>query len=716
MRRVLIAVAILVLPTVVALTLYILVNKKIPTNPAAVGKVETIAGDGSSHLTDQTARNASFNDPFGIAVDRKGNVFISDGGESNRIRRLNSNGIVESIAGSGEGFADGPARRAKFNTPSGIAINKRGELIIADTSNNKIRVIDVDGQVRTLAGRGDAGLADGASTEAQFDGPVGVAVDDAGNVYVADTYNDCIRKVTPDGRVTTMAGGGQPGFADGEGAIARFDTPSGLAVDDQGTLYVADTGNSSVRKITPAGEVTTLANGQGETPRNSRRSLRHPIGIAVTHDRFLFVTCEDGVFRIDPRGELELYAGGKTGYADGTSDAARFNGASGVAVDRQGNLFIADTNNHVVRMVVPVAQSSEQASAPNSVQSARAMEAEQPVVPRITPSELANGSSFPWPLLPQNQWHEITGVMGEARGAPGGIALDHLHSGLDVRGAMGEPVVSVYDEKVSSPRPAWDFGGTNEGVSVGLFTYIHVQVGRRSKDDLDSSGRFKAVRDSGGALTGVRVRRGTRFRTGDFVGTVNSLYHVHLNLGPWSAQVNPIQLPFAGFKDTTPPVVERDGIEIIGPDQMRLTEKRAGRLLVSGDVSIQVTAYDQVDGGKSSRKLSLYRLRLELLTADGTPLDVFGPGFNIEFNRMPPDDPMVSLVYAPGSGVSAYGTPTKFKYIATNSMRDGEASAGLFRSSKVPPGDYTIRVIAEDYSGNRATGPTTELPITIERP
>jgi hypothetical protein len=275
-------------------------------------------------------------------------------------------------------------------------------------------------------------------------------------------------------------------------------------------------------------------------------------------------------------------------------------------------------------------------------------------------------------------------------------------------------VLAVRDEKVSSPNSTWDFGGSNEGISVGLMSYIHLRVGRDANDVLQTSGKLKGVTDETGRLIGVRVRRGARFRIGDFVGTVNRLFHVHLNIGPWNGGSNPIDLPLAGLKDTIAPTVEKDGIEIFN-SLGRITGRREGRLVLSGDVRIIVSAFDRLDGNSASRKLGVYRLGYQVFRENGTPAPGFeAPMINMEFNRLPPDDPSVLMVYAEGSGVSAYGMPTKFKYIVTNLVRDGRAVAGVFRTSSLAAGNYLIRVIAEDRAGNRASGPATEMEITID--
>ncbi|MFY9607595.1 MAG: NHL repeat-containing protein [Blastocatellia bacterium] len=729
MRKILLAVLILALPSAVALNVYYFYARPAPTSPDALGSVSTIAGAGHPGVEDGKADKASFSDPFGIAVDKNGNVIVADAGDSNRLRRISQDGNVKTIAGSEEGFRDGDALRAQFNTPSGIAIDRKGNIIIADTVNNRIRKLSADGRtVSTIAGSGKVGFKDGPGGEAWFDGPMGVAVDKRGNIFVADAYNDCIRKISDYGEVTTVAGGGSPGYADGAAASALFDTPSGVFADKEGNIYVADTGNDAIRKITPEHYVSTIAGGPDAERGENQVDLSQPVGLAVTHDGFVFISDQGRgrIVRLTPGGHASVYVGKGTGFADGAGYQARFNGPGGIAIDREGNLYIADSANYLVREVFPFPpQPAAAPTEPTFVQPAAEAPQSRKPFPNLARSALRFGASFPWPLAPQDQWHEVSGVMGEARGAPGGIALDHLHSGLDLRAAAGDPVLSVLDEKVTSPIASWDFDGASEGIHVGLFGYIHIRVGRNANGEISDPDKFKPRTDGEGRVIGVRVRRGTRFKTGDFVGSVNRLNHVHLNLGPWSAQANPLQLSFLGFKDTVPPTVEPNGIDVwparafsMDEGQRRdvgqFREKRNGRLVVSGDVAITVTAYDRADGNGTNRKLGLFRIGYQLLNEDGTPAEGFEqPFINIEFDRLPPDDSSVSRVFAPGSGVSAYGTPTRFKYIVTNRVRDGEAINGFLRASSLAPGNYLIRVIAEDFTGNRASGNTTELPIII---
>src|SRR5688500_8450786 len=209
--------------------------------------VTVFAGDGVAAWRDGDVRRARFSEPFGLARGVDGTLYVSDAGDAQRIRRIGIDGIVSTVAGGAPGFADGPGASARFDTPSGVAAAADGTLYVADTGNNAIRRIAPDGRVSTIAGDGTAGYRDGPGSESRFNGPVGVAVAPDGRVIVADTYNDRIRAIAANGEVTTLAGGSEPGWADGPGSEARFDTPSGVAVDARGGIVVADTGNGIVR-------------------------------------------------------------------------------------------------------------------------------------------------------------------------------------------------------------------------------------------------------------------------------------------------------------------------------------------------------------------------------------------------------------------------------------------------------------------------------------
>ena len=726
MKKSLGASIILILAAATAVVLYLKHEEAPkPTNRLFIGETATLAGSGQPGFEDGPTSSSRFADPFGVAIDDHGNVVVADGGHNNRIRRITRTGAVETIAGGDEGFQDGAASAAMFNTPSGIALTRKGEIIIADTTNNRIRRLGRDGIVSTVAGSGKRGHQDGNSDSASFDGPIGVAVDRVGDIFVADAYNDCIRKIATNGEVTTIAGSGGPGDKDGDPGSALFDTPCGLAVDGTGNVFVTDTGNNAIRKISATGEVSTFAGGSRgrQDGQGDQASFDHPVGIAVTHDGFLFVTDEaSGRIRmITPEGLVRTVAGDQEGFGNGVGRAARFSRPSGIAVDNAGTLYVSDGDNYQIRRVTGAKNGSAEPAADDSPAKVIQPSAEasntgsDPMTPVLDAQAIGIGSSFPWPLYPQDHWHEIAGVVGEARGAPRGVALDHIHSGLDIHGKMGEQALSVLDDKAASPISNWGFGDPGEGMHLGLMSYIHIRIGRDARGNVNASDKFKARVDSAGSVSGVRVRRGSRFKVGDVVGTLNQLNHVHLNLGPWNAQVNPIQFPFVEFKDTVSPIIEPNGIEILDAAGHLFEQRRDGRLIVSGDVSIIVAAYDRVDGNASGRKLGLYKMGYQIVRENGEPAAGFeAPIMTMIFDRLPSSDKAVFLAYAPGSGVSAYGTPTKFRYIITNIVRHGEAREGTLRTSSLAPGDYRLRVIAEDFAGNRASGRESELAIRIQ--
>ncbi len=693
----------LVIAGAIAASVYFLLSKRPrPTKIGWAAVATTVAGDGAPGYRDGTKTEARFANLFGVVLDGTGNIYVTDGGDSNRVRKITPEGSVSTLAGGTEGFADGEGPAAAFNTPSALAIGVTGDLYVADTGNNSIRRVSPQGLVTTIAGDGTAGYRDGPGRTAQFNGPVGVAVDKQGNVYVADTYNDRIRKITPAGQVSTLAGGPTPGYQDGPTAL--FDSPCGVVITPANELLIADTGNNRLRKLTPDGRVTTFPS--GTAPGNEgAASFAAPIGLALTHDGFLYVTenRRGRVIQLSPEGTARPLVGDGTGFANGEGSRARFSSPAGVALDQRGALYVADTANYLVRKLAPV----EGVTDPSGVES-------QAGVPRLTPDTLRL-SKVPWPVDPQWQWHEVIATMGEVRGNYEGESRDHLHSGIDVQGAYGAPVRAIYDEKVSNPLSNWEFGSLNEGVRVGVMTYVHLRVGRNQRDEPLDVARFIVLRDEQGKPVRVRIKRGTRFRVGDQLGTINRMYHVHLNFGPGGAEINPLTLPFVDFSDHIDPTIERDGIQLFDQAGGRLTDRRNGRLVVSGDVSIVVDAYDQVDHNLARRRLGLYKLGYQVLRPDGTPAPGFEqPRINIEFNRMLPDPNAVKIAYAGSSGITVYGSAaTRFLYNVTNVLRDGRAESGVWHTPELPAGDYVLRIIAADYSGNIAKA-GCDLPITIK--
>jgi sugar lactone lactonase YvrE len=667
--------------------------------------VTTLAGDGSPTFRDAADPiQAAFADPFGIAIGNDGVVYISDAGESNRIRKLTFDGLVTTLAGGVEGYADGAGSQASFNTPSGLALDQTGNLYVADTSNNRIRKITPQGLVSTVAGEGTAGLVDGPASEARFDGPIGIAVDSRDDIYIADTYNDRIRKITPAGQVSTVAGAGRPGYADGKASAALFDTPSGLVVTAAGDLIIADTGNNRLRKITPDGQVTTLP--VVFSPEVTPADLRKPLGLALSHDGVVYVSDLDHsrLVQIAPDGSARVVAGGGPGFANGM-DGARFNQPTGIAIDRRGDLYVADGGNYLVRKL---SQSSDK-TVGTSLRGGPAVALEHlehsaESLPRLSRGALGEQSLL-WPLDPQHRPHEVVATIGEVRGSfDSNDSRDHLHSGLDVFAAYGDLVRAVRSEKVTSPLANWGFGDLNEGLRVGVISYVHIHVGRDKDANVFDDQRFVKLAADDGKLARIRVKRGTRFRPGDALGTVNRMYHIHMNVGPPGAEINPLSLLPVGFSDHVAPVIEDEGIQLFDTTGTRLAEKQAGRLLVRGQVQIVVDAFDRTDMNRKSRRLGLYRLGYQVLRPDGTQAPGFEqPRINLVFNHLSASREATKLAYAEHSGITVYGsTTTRYLYNVTNTVRDGLIAPGVWDTAELPSGDYILRIIAADFSGNEA--------------
>jgi sugar lactone lactonase YvrE len=313
--------------------------------------VSTLAGSITAGYQDGSGTSALFNGPQGVACDAQGNVYVADG-FNNVIRKITPSGSVTTFAGDGNaGYSDGPvAAKAEFYGPQGIAVDTKGNIFVADIGNNVIREITAAGVVSTFAGNGTRGYVNGVDTIAEFNNPQAVAVDASGNVYVADRSNNMIRKITPAGVVSDLAGYGFAGLIDGTGTSTEFNTPEGLTVDASGNVYVADLKNYCIRKITPAGVVTTIAGGLVQTT-----VIGSPSGMAIDAKGNVYITDQNGrILELVGGNVLYILAGAANtaAFADGSGTAARFNSPQGLTVDASGNIYVADFNNNSIRKVV----------------------------------------------------------------------------------------------------------------------------------------------------------------------------------------------------------------------------------------------------------------------------------------------------------------------------------------------------------------------------
>ena len=671
----------------------------IPDAPSALqpnwpAVVDVLAGDGHAGIADADAAHARFSDPFGVAVEADGTVYVADAGDAQRIRRVSVDGVVSTVAGSTAGFADGVGAAAQFDTPSGIAVGPDGAVYVADTGNNAIRRVTAAGVVSTIAGGHSAGYRDGIVLDAEFNGPVGIAVEPSGRIIVADTYNDRIRAIDIHGSVTTLAGSGEQGHLDGPALDAQFDTPCGVAVDRAGNIFVADSGNGLLRRIDTAGNVSTV------DPLPPGGFLLRPLSVVVDGDGVLYATDDRGrIVEVVPGRSTRIVAGFSPGFANGLGEDARLRGPAGLAIAGAGQLVVTDPRNALIRRVEAVSRAQLRPPSPPALQ------------PRFD-EERFGEQPLLWPADPMEGPHEVTGTMGEARG---GENSGRFHAGLDVQAFEGTLVRVVRDGTVTNPVATADFGTLSESLRIGPITYVHLRAGRTHRNEPLDDSRFVVTRDEKGRVKHVRVKRGSRFTTGEPIGTVNPFNHVHLNIGWPGEEINPLRFRLVQFEDSVSPTIA--AIHLFALDGTRLVAGRREPVVVDEPVQVVVDAWDQADGNKERRRLGLYELGYQVLKKDGSPITGFEmPRETIRFDELSPDPDAPGVVYANGSGIPFYGRrSTHFLYIVTNSLRGGRAAASAWDPSGLEPGDYVIRVIARDISGNEAVA-GRDLPVRVGVP
>lgn len=326
---------------------------------AVTATVTTFAGNGSAGYADGSGLGALFNNPQGVTVDNNNNIYVSDS-FNNYVREITPGGATSTIAGNGVlGYLDGAAAGAEFYSPSGIVVDGQGNVYVSDFGNNVIRKITPAGVVSTYAGSGRAGYLNGAVTSAylnnsadsvaEFNNPQGLAIDAQGVIYVADRGNNIIRKILTTHRVVTMAGTPTAGYINATSELASFNTPTGVAVDGQGNVYVSDQGNSAIRKITSAEVVTTIAGGPSQLA-----LLNYPAAIAIDKLGNLYITDESGrILQYTTANVLYILAGSAnvSGLVNGAGTIAQFSNPQGITIDANGNIYVADKDNNCIRKI-----------------------------------------------------------------------------------------------------------------------------------------------------------------------------------------------------------------------------------------------------------------------------------------------------------------------------------------------------------------------------
>ena len=394
----------------------------------AAGVISTVAGSGTLGFGGDggPATAAQLALPSGVALDGAGNLYIADWA-NHRIRKVDAAGVISTVAGDGTrgyGGDGGPAVAAQLRYPEGVAVDGSGNLYIADSSNHRIRKVDAAGVITTVAGDGTEGFGGdgGPAVAAQLDFPQGVALDGAGNLYIADTYNHRIRKVDAAGVISTVAGDGTEGYGgDGVPAVAALlNRPGGVAVDGSGNLYIADSGNDRIRKVDAAGVITTVAG--------------------------------DGT---------EGFGGD-----GGPAVAAQLDHPTGVALDDAGNLYIADYDNHRIRRLTPLPPEGTPLISSGGIVLATGT----PVLKRISPNSLIS-------VFGQNFAPEGTQALSPRLDAEGRVAANLAGTCLEIDGKRA-PLFAVFTTQINAQAPHDLTPGQSRAIAIrGCDTEMEEQRG-----------------------------------------------------------------------------------------------------------------------------------------------------------------------------------------------------------------------------------------------
>ncbi len=635
-------------------------------------------------------------EPFGIA-EKNGEICVSDG-EAGKIWRVSN-------------FQNFAVLTDKLNTPSAIAFDENGDLIVADSGAHTIKKVNATtGEIITIAGvENQKGFADGEAQTALFNAPIGVAVLGS-KIFVADTYNDKIR-VVENGKVSTIAGSEQ-GFADADnGLLAKFDTPCGLAIWNN-KLLVADLKNKRLRVVEADGKTWTLTGNDEENSIDGflyEASFVAPVAVAVDNFGVIYVADGNSIRAVGRRfvPVVETISNTKRGFSDGGLQASRFNRPSGLAIDESGNLFVADSENQAVRVLTGAAIGRE-------------ITGEQTRKMRVSAEDFRRQAAPRWTYNPPEGKREIAGILGEIRGEiKDEISQVWFHNGLDIVGGYGETARFIRTEKVLRPAAVENFDTSRELIRMPTLGYIHIRLGRDKDNKIFEDNRFifskevdvvsrgdwvdKNGRLTGdrrvhqGKLIGVRVPRGAKFEAGEAIGTLNSMNHVHLIAGRSAAEMNALDaLVFPNISDAISPKIEKVSLLDENWTPIAETINTDSRIKLGGKTRIVVRAHDRMDGNSERRKLGVYRIGYQVLREDGTPLE--DVKWTISFDRLP-DAEAVKYVYAAGSKSGATGE-TIFDYIASNRVNGDSFQEDFLDAGKLENGNYVLRVFAADFFGN----------------
>jgi hypothetical protein len=313
-----------------------------------------MAGNGTASFVNGPVASATFRFPGDVAINEDGIIYVTDV-LNFCIRKIANGGVSNFAGGSGAGIVDGIGPSAQFKNPYSVALDANGNLYTSDENDPRIRKISPAREVSVYAGIERSGFADGDSDTARFGSGNYIVADAEGNVYVSDGMNNRIRKISLTGQVSTSAGSNIAGFRNGNSAGAQFSFPGGIAIDGQGNLYIADRGNFRIRKITPAGDVSTFAGsgtaGSADGNADAAQFSHDMHDIVIDGLGNLYIADGDRIRRVTPQGVVSTIAGSTFGFKDGDGPSAKFNLPNGMTIDAPGNIYVADLNNNRIRKI-----------------------------------------------------------------------------------------------------------------------------------------------------------------------------------------------------------------------------------------------------------------------------------------------------------------------------------------------------------------------------